>query len=381
MRAGDRVATSLASGLEFAALLHALPRLAAVLAPLNPAERGRQLEVVCPRLVVDEPVAGDEADVTLRSEIDPGAVHSVIFTSGTTGEPRPVELTYRSHHASALASAERLGVEAADRWLCPLPLFHVGGLAILLRSAIYGTAAVVHDGFDADRVRDLLESGGATLVSLVPTMLARLRDAGLVGAPSLRAILLGGGPAPAELVDWAVAAGLPVMPTYGMTQTASQIATADAPGGAGRPLPGVELRIGDDEEILVRGPMVAPGALAEDGWLHTGDAGRLDEEGLLHVHGRLKELIVTGGENVAPAEVEQVLLAHRAVADVAVAGVPDPEWGEAVTAFVVASGEASPRELADWCRGRLAPYKVPKAFETVPEIPRNAAGKVQRDRL
>jgi O-succinylbenzoic acid--CoA ligase len=166
-----------------------------------------------------------------------------------------------------------------------------------------------------------------------------------------------------------------------MTETASQIATA-APGSrAGRPLPGVELRIGPGGEILVRGPMVAPGAPAADGWLHTGDAGRLDENGLLHVQGRLKDLIVTGGENVAPAEVEQVLLAHPAVEDVAVAGVPDPEWGEAVTAFVVLTGEARPDSLADWCRGRLAAYKVPKKVVAVPAIPRNAAGKVQRDRL
>ncbi len=220
-----------------------------------------------------------------------------------------------------------------------------------------------------------------TLASLVPTMLARLREAGLSAAPALRAILLGGGPAPAELVGWATDVGLPVMPTYGMTETASQIATA-APGErAGRPLPGVELEIAADEEILVRGPMVAPGALAGDGWLHTGDAGRIDGDGLLHVHGRLKELIVTGGENVAPAEVEQVLLAHPAVADAAVAGLPDPEWGEAITAYVVLDGDAAAAQLADWCRERLPGYKVPKRIETVASIPRNAAGKILRDRL
>jgi O-succinylbenzoic acid--CoA ligase len=280
-----------------------------------------------------------------------------------------------------MASAERLGVDPRDRWLCPLPLFHMGGLAVLLRSAIYGTTAIVHERFEAQRVRAALESGGVTHVSLVPTMLRRLREAGLSGALGLRAMLLGGGPISADLLDWATAAGLPAMPTYGMTETASQIATA-APGQrAGRPLPGVELRISDEEEILVRGPMVAPGSLGPDGWLHTGDAGRLDGDGRLHIHGRLKELIVTGGENVAPAEVEQVLLAHPSVEDAAVIGLPDPEWGEAVFAFVVAGGEAGEEELLRWCRERLAGFKVPKRIELVAALPRNAAGKLMRDEL
>jgi o-succinylbenzoate---CoA ligase len=373
----DRVATTLPPGIEFAALLHALPRLGAVFAPLDPrAPAPREA-----RLVVSEPLRGGEAEVAPRERIDPDAVHSVIHTSGSTGGPKAVELTYRNHHASAVASAANLGLEPGDRWLCVLPLFHVGGLSILLRSAIYRTTAVLHDGFDAANVRDALEGGQATLVSLVPTMLLRLREAGLEHAPGLRAALLGGGPIPGELLDWASERGLPVRPTYGMTETASQIATA-APGElAAPPLPGVELRIGDDAEILVRGPMVAPGALAPDGWLHTGDAGRLDERGRLLVEGRLKELIVSGGENIAPAEVEEVLLRHPAVVDAAVVGVPDPEWGEAVSAFVVLDGPATEEELIAHCRELLAPYKVPKRVEQVPGLPRNAAGKLLRDEI
>jgi O-succinylbenzoic acid--CoA ligase len=381
VRRGDRVAALLPAGFDFVVLLHALPRLGAVLTPINPAESRRQLELAGARMVVEEPLTGEEEQVDLLTYADPDSVQAVIFTSGTTGEPRPVELTFGNHHASAVASAERLGVDPADRWLCPLPLFHVGGLAVLLRSAIYGTTAVVHDGFDTERVRAALESGDVSLASLVPTMLGRLREAGLAAAPALRAILLGGGPAPADLLDWADVAGLRVMPTYGMTETASQIATAGSGERAGRPLSGVELGIGEDDEILVRGPMVAPGALAPDGWLHTGDAGAIDADGLLQVHGRLKELIVTGGENVAPAEVEQVLLAHSAVADAAVVGRPDPEWGEAVSAFVVLDGRAEVDELTRWCRERLAGYKVPKRIETRPALPRNAAGKILRDRL
>jgi len=367
VRASEVVTTTLPPGRAFAELVHALPRIGAVLAPLDPRAPARKVDV-------DAPVEGDEADVELRDTVDPGAVHTVIHTSGTTGEPRPVELTYAHHHASALASAENLGVEPDDRWLCPLPLFHVGGLAVLLRSAIYGTTAVLHDGFDAEAVRDSFESGEATLASLVPTMLSRVRAAALQRAPRLRALLLGGGPIPAGLLEWAEGVGLPVVPVYGMTETSSQVVA----GIPGVPLPGVELGVSEDGEILVRGPMVSAGALHGDGWLHTGDSGALDERGRLTVTGRAEDLIVTGGENVAPVEVEQALLAHPAVADAAVLGLPDPEWGEAVTAFVVLSGPATADELIAHARERLAPFKVPKRVEQVAGLPRNPAGKLLR---
>jgi O-succinylbenzoic acid--CoA ligase len=382
---GDRVATTLSASLAFCELLHALPRLGAVLVPLNTragaAERRAQIEAVGARLVVDQPLAGEEAAISPRDGVDPEAAHSILFTSGTTGAPKPVALTFANHHSSAVASAAHLGVDPDDRWLCPLPLFHVGGLAVLLRSAINRTTAVLHRGFVADAVVAELSSGAVTLVSLVPTMLRRLRDAGLERAPALRAALLGGGPMPSDLLDWSRQQGLPVMPTYGLTEAASQVATA-APGErAARPLPDVELRIGRNSEVLVRGPMVARGALAPDGWLHTGDRGRLDASGRLLVEGRLKTLIVTGGENVAAEEVEAALLDHPAVRDAAVIGLPDPEWGEAVSAFVVLEDAATADELIEHCRERLAPYKVPKRVEQVPGLPRNAAGKLLRDQV
>nr|MBA3264638.1 AMP-binding protein [Thermoleophilaceae bacterium] len=313
----------------------------------------------------------------LRATFEPEAVHTLIRTSGTTGAAKAIELTYANHAASALASAGALGTEPGDRWLCPLPLHHVGGLNVLIRSAINRTTVVLHRRFEAERVRATLEAGEVTLASLVPTMLARLRAAGLRRAPGLRAIALGGGPAPADLLGWAAETGIPVVPVYGMTETCSQIVA----GIPGRPLAGVELAIGADDEILVRGAMVARGAVAADGWLHTGDIGRLDEDGRLHVLGRLKELIVTGGENVAPLEVEQALLAHPAVVDAGVAGLPDPEWGEAVTAFVVLREPAGADELQAWCRERLAAFKVPKALHEVELLPRNTGGKLLRDRL
>jgi O-succinylbenzoic acid--CoA ligase len=375
---GDRVATTLSPGLDFAVLLHALPRLGAVLVPLNTRDPYLEVESV---LVVAEPLRGQEADVPLRSEVDPDAPQVVIHTSGTTAQPKPVELTYSNFAASAVASAWNLGVDPDDRWLCVMPLFHVGGLSILTRSAIYGTCAVVHDGFDSGAVRDSIESGEATLVSLVATMLRRLRTAGLERAPGLRAALIGGGPVPRDLLDWGREAGLPLLQTYGMTETCSQIATAGAGDTRARALPGVELDTTAEGEILARGPMVAPGAVAGDGWLHTGDRGHIDDEGFLHVEGRIKDTIVTGGENVAAPEVEEALLSHPAVTDAAVVGRPDPEWGEVVTAFVVLSDETPDDDLRAHCRERLAGYKVPRAFERVSELPRTASGKLLKGRL
>ena len=389
-RPGDRVGTTLGPGLAFAILFHAAPRLGAALVPLNARLPGRELEGMMraaeTRLTVVEPLTGEEADVQLRPGPEPGSVHSVLFSSGTTSKPKAVELTAANHAASALASTANLGTREDDRWLCVLPLFHVGGLSILVRSVMNATTAVLHDGFRAQRVRRDLEAGEVTLVSLVSTMLHRLRAAGLGRAPGLRAVLLGGGPIPSELLDWARAIGLPVAPTYGMTETASQIVTAspaDALRGAraARPLEGVQLRVARDGEILVRGPMVARGSLAPDGWLHTGDLGSLDAEGRLLVEGRRADLIVTGGENVMAGEVEEALRGHPGVADVGVAGVEDAEWGERVVAFVVPRGEVGQDELISHCRGRLAGHKVPKEVRFVDELPRNPAGKLVRRAL
>ncbi|HEX6457625.1 MAG TPA: o-succinylbenzoate--CoA ligase [Thermoleophilaceae bacterium] len=387
---GDRVATTLPPSVAFAELLHALPLLGASLVPLNTrltdSERRWQLDDSGARLCLEEPLDGEEADVRLRGEVDPDSEHSVIYTSGTTGRPAAVSLTHRNHTASAIASAWNLGVDPDDRWLGVLPVFHVGGLAVLLRSALYGTAALLHDGFEVERVKEAFERGEVTLASLVPTMLRRLVDAGLESWPRLRAVLLGGGPVPRDLLEWSAEHGFPALQTYGMTQTSSQIATLTAAeavqkaGSAGRPLLGVDLSISGEGEILARGPMIAPGALDhDDGWLHTGDRGRLDADGYLWVEGRLKDVIVTGGENVACAEVERVLEEHPAVVEAAVVGLPDDEWGEVVTAFVVLNGDGA--DLIEHCRGRLAGYKVPRALHAVDALPRNAAGKLLRREL
>jgi O-succinylbenzoic acid--CoA ligase len=393
VRRGATVALELAPGLDYVLLLHALMKLGAVAYPMNtrlaPGEREAELERAAPSLVISD--TGDagltEADLPLLGEHDLDALHCRILTSGTSGHPRPVGLTYGNHLWSAVGSAFNLGVEPTDRWLCCLPLFHVGGLSIIMRSVIYGTTAVVHEDFHTDRIAASLEGDGITLISLVATQLVRLLEADVDLLP-LRAVLVGGGPVPEDVLEEAVGRGAAVVQTYGLTEAASQVTTL-APGeaqrklgSAGRPLLTTHLRI-QDGEILVQGPTVAPGVADEDGWLHTGDLGRIDEEGFLYVEDRLADVIVTGGENVLPAEVEEVLLRHPDVLDAAAVGRSDAEWQEAIAAVVVLRGGAEPdaEALRAHCAEALAGYKVPKRFEFVAELPRTASGKLMRSAL
>jgi o-succinylbenzoate---CoA ligase len=399
---GARVAIALEPGVDFAQALHACLLLGAVAVPLDlrlsESERAPMLEGAA--VLVEEPLGEGSAPSAIPAggEHDLDASAIVIHTSGTTGSPRPVVLTYGNFLWSALGSAVALGLDPRERWLCALPLSHVGGLSILLRSAIYASTAVVHPGFDAERVVHALREHDVTLVSVVATTLSRLLDAGLERPPALRCALTGGGPVPAALVARARAAGVPVGLTYGLSESCSQVTTtpvaeieADrAQDGAGTsPLAGpslfcTDVRIAADREILVRGPTVAPRALAADGWLHTGDLGTLDQRGRLSVSGRKADTIISGGENVAPAEVEAVLEAHPSVLEAAVLGRPDEQWGEAVTAIVLPRPGAvvEVHELRAHCAGTLAPYKVPKRFELVSErLPRTRSGKLLRREL
>jgi o-succinylbenzoate---CoA ligase len=376
-----RVAIALAPGEDFVIALHAslLAGTAAVPVDLRLSRAERAQRLAGAELVVREPLAatrGAIADVGRDRRDRPVAV---LHTSGTTAAPKPVVLSARNFLASALGSAVALGLDPAERWLCPMPLTHVGGLSIPIRSAIYATTAVLHGRFETEAVLSELMDPRCriTLVSLVPTMLARLLDAGLERPPTLRWALLGGGPIPPALLERASAAGVPVAPTYGMTEACSQIATF------GWPLPGVDVRLADDDEVLVRGPIVSADAVSEDGWLHTGDLGRLDERLRLEIAGRKADTIVSGGENVAPAEVEAILLEHPAVADAAVHPRAHPEWGEAVIATVVLRDglEVAPEELRAHCAARLAAFKVPKAVEFAEGLPRTPSGKLLRRQL
>ena len=379
---GRTAALELPPGEEYVIALHGciLAGVAAVPVDLRLSEDERASRRARAGVVVSEPLArgGAHGMPSIAGPDDGAQPLAVMHTSGTTSEPKPVTLSYGNFFASALGSAVALGLDPGERWLCPMPLTHVGGLSIPLRSAIYATTVVLHDRFDTEAVlRELMDPGrGITLVSLVPTMLGRLLDAGLERPPTLRWALLGGGPIAPALLERASVAGVPVAPTYGMTEACSQIATF------GYPLPGVEL-ITSAGEIWVRGPIVSAGSIDGDGWLHTGDLGAFDERGRLTISGRKSDTIVTGGENVAPAEVEAVLMEHPDVVDVGVHARPDDEWGEIVVAKVVARDGAAigPEPLRVFCAARLARYKVPKSIELVATLPRTGSGKLLRRRL
>jgi O-succinylbenzoic acid--CoA ligase len=444
VREGDHVATLLSNGAAPAMLVHAVLRTGGVIVPLNArladAEVAWQLRDSGARLLVvdastatraegevcglgvamlriDEPGAlppardGDvdrtEAARGLRLAHDPEAILAIIYTSGTTGRPKGAMLTVGNFWWSAVGSALNLGTHADDRWLACLPLFHVGGLSIVLRAAIYGIAAVIHDGFDPVAVNRAIDDERITVVSVVAVMLRRMLDArgDRPFPPSLRCVLVGGGPVPRALLERSAALGAPVVQTYGLTEAASQVATL-APedalrktGSAGRALYPNRVRIagadgdatpGEPGEILVSGPVVTSGYLNDanattraiiDGWLHTGDIGCIDADGYLHVLDRRDDLIITGGENVYPAEVEAALASFPGVAEAGVIGVADETWGQRVLAIVRldASSGAKGDVLRDHCRTLLAGYKVPSEIRIVNDpLPRTASGKLQR---
>jgi O-succinylbenzoic acid--CoA ligase len=393
VRRGSTAALTMYPRREQVVIAHALMKVGARMLPLSPrlTEAERAVIVEAEQPIVDIDDAGEltqtEADLPLLGEHDMDDVCALVLTSGSSGLPKPVGLTYGNFLWNAVGSGFNIGVDPADRWLCCVPLSHVAGLGIVMRSVIYGTTAVVHDGFDVDRVAAALAEERITVVSLVTTMLTRLLDAGAdLSVP--RAILVGGGPVPREPLEEAIAKGATVVQTYGLTETCSQVTTlapADAKrklGSAGRPLLTTHLRIRDGE-ILVQGPTVAPGRADEAGWLHTGDLGHIDDEGFLYVEDRIDDLIVSGGENVVPAEVEEVLLRHPAVADAAVIGREDPEWQQAVTAVVVLEdgGEATADQLRRHCAEHLAGFKVPRRVELAAALPRTPSGKLMRRAL
>ncbi|MCP4965436.1 MAG: 2-succinylbenzoate--CoA ligase [bacterium] len=315
-------------------------------------------------------------------------LHTVVLTSGSGGDPRPVRLTHSNVAAAVAASEQRIGNTAADRWLMTLPLFHVGGLSILWRSAAAGGAVVLHEKFDPQRTSAAMKDGSVSMVSLVPTMLYRILAANPGPYAGLGAVLMGGAVASRDLVEQGLDAGLPILQTYGMTEAGSQIATVapgeafESLGTAGRPLAAMEVSTGEAGvgEIVISGPAVSPGYLGEpdrDGSYRTGDIGYLDDKGRLVVLGRADDMVVTGGENVFPARVADVLSAYQSFDRVEVVGVPDPEWGQVLVAVVVGDIDSQPR-IERWAQERLARHEIPKHWAFVDAIPLLAGGKVDR---
>lgn len=329
---------------------------------LPPTARRELLAALRPGAVVG--ADGEQVRLDGGVPVEPGDA-LVMVTSGTTGTPKGVVLTHVAVEASARATSARLGVTAADHWLACLPLSHVGGLSVVTRALHLGTGLTVLPAFDVEAVTAAAR-GGARLVSLVATAMGR------VDPTLFDRIVLGGAGPPPVLPPNAVT-------TYGLTETGSGVVYD------GVPLDGVEVRIEPDGEVLLRGPMLlrsyrdGTDPRRADGWLPTGDLGRWGEDGRLVVAGRRGDLVITGGENVWPEPVEAVVRALPGVADVAVAGVPDPEWGQRVVAFVVAAG--TPPSLAEVraaVKARLPAYCAPRTLVVVTEIPRTALGKPRR---
>lgn len=330
---------------------------------------------------------------------------SIMYTSGTTGLPKGVRQTVGNHQASALASVLNIGLSEEDVWLCTVPLFHISGFSILVRSLLYGNAIKLYKKFDADGAVQDIAQGRVTHMSAVAVMLQRvlqgLEESGLEASPKFKMILAGGGPVPENYIERAHHLKLMVSQTYGMTETSSQTATLSNEdalkklGSAGKPLFFNQIQIADavspheKGEILIRGPHVTPGYIGRfsekestvDGWLHTGDIGYFDEEGYLFVVDRRSDLIISGGENIYPAEIENVLLSHESVKEAGVCGVADETWGQVPAAFIVLKSDVNEEELIQYCQDRLAKYKVPKYFHVVSALPRSGSDKLLRRKL
>ncbi|GAB4481771.1 MAG: o-succinylbenzoate--CoA ligase [Anaerolineales bacterium] len=398
---GDRLGVSLENSPFFVALIHAALRLGLTLVPLNrrlsEAERAWQIRAAECKAVITQPFDFSPADDFPPCPADcPSA--TVFFTSGTSGQPKGALLTLAAHQAAARASSQRLETRAGERWLLCLPLYHIGGMSILFRACYDGLTVILQERFQPEETCRLLNQHSAALVSLVPTMLYRLMPLFERGLPPvLRLILLGGAAAAPELLQKAFALNLPVASTYGLTEACSQVSTAlpqlvrRKPGCAGAPLSGVSVRIVDADgnslsagqvgEIAVSGPALMRGYLGQPpltGEFRTGDIGHLDADGDLWVLTRRSDLIISGGENIYPEEVERALLAHPAVREACVFGLPDPEWGQSVAAAVVSGEPCDAAALIQFLRGKIAGYKVPKQILFVEALPYTASGKLKR---
>ncbi|MEX0990976.1 MAG: class I adenylate-forming enzyme family protein [Actinomycetota bacterium] len=408
VRPGQRVAIPLGTNPDSVAVLFALSRLGAIMIPLAPQAPGAEHDALVGRAHADHvltlgrlgkadpdggfvtrPVAGHEAQ-------------AIVFTSGSTGKPKGTILTRANLEAGAHASADVLHLTAEDRWLACLPFHHVGGLSVFIRSGLIGFPVITVPNFDAATVSTAIDRNEATVVSLVPTMLHRMLDDGWKGAPTLRVVLLGGAPCPEPLLDEALARDIPVAPTYGLTEAASQVTTLPPwevkahRGTYGRSLPGTLVRIGETPEsfeapgtpgpIWVAGLSVARASLEgpitdERGWLATGDIGAVDADSYLSVIGRADDVILSGGEKVVPSEVEAALVEHADVREAAVIGVADPEWGEQVVAVVTPTEGSLPDgdDLRAYLKERLEPHKVPRRIIVIhDELPRTGPAKIDR---
>ena len=366
----------------------------------------REMKEQLPKLhIIDKKAKIAYVDPIEKKVINLADTCTIMYTSGTTGFPKGVIQTYGNHWWSAMGSVLNLGLHEEDAWLCAVPLFHISGYSILMRGIIYGIKVVLHDHFDVDKVLRDISKEKISIMSVVTAMLQKIEAAVENHLPAkFRCMLLGGGPASLDLLSNCMKKGIPVYYSYGMTETSSQIVTL-APeysttkiGSCGKALFPAQIKIMDEKgeeaaptmpgEIAVYGPNVSQGYLnkgksSTDGWFYTGDIGYKDLEGFLYVLDRRTDLIISGGENIYPAEVEGVLTSIEGIIDAGVIGEKSGEWGEIPVAFIVKEKEALLTEqmIYETCIPKLAKYKIPKKVYFISEIPRNASKKILRRKL
>jgi fatty-acyl-CoA synthase len=419
---GDRVATLTGSTPEHVAVLFACAKAGLMLLPLSwrltAAELRYQLDDAEPSLFLVEDEYEELAAATgrrferlatpeQRGQSPEGAGPCdddgvlLVYTSGTTGKPKGAVLSHTNCFWTNLGFDLMTGVHGDDVVLQILPQFHVGGWNVHPLLAIWkGARIVLERQFDAARVLRLIEEKRVTtMMGVPPIYLLLAQQPGFADADlsSLERVVVGGAPMPESLLETWAARGCAIVQGYGLTEAAPNVLCLPPEeavrklGCAGKPYPFVDVRVSDTEsELQVRGPNVFAGywrddaatrdAFTQDGWLRTGDVAERDDEGFFRIRGRLKDMYISGGENVYPAEVEAVLHEHPRVADAAVVGVPHERWGEVGLAFVVADG-VSGEELIDFCAARLARFKVPRSVRFVAEIPRSSLGKIRKDAL
>lgn len=324
-------------------------------------------------------------------------VASIMYTSGTTGKPKGVLQTFGNHFYSAVSSALNLGLSSADKWLCVAPIFHISGFSIIMRGLIYGMTVRLVEKFRAEEIERILANETVTIMSVVPFMLKKLiqqqNKTNTHYNSAFRCMLLGGGTIDRETLEICLQRSIPVVQCYGMTETCSQIValrSVDALlklGSVGQPLFSTQLKLSKDGEILLKTPALTPGYLnlpnklpskMIDGWYRTGDIGHLDKEGDLYIDGRADEMLISGGENIFPQEVEQVYQRYPQINEVAVVGQNDSVWGQVPVAFVVSDRRLSTTKLMNYGYEHLARYKVPQHYIFVSELPKNASGKIRR---
>ncbi|MFR0500526.1 o-succinylbenzoate--CoA ligase [Limosilactobacillus reuteri subsp. suis] len=324
-------------------------------------------------------------------------VASIMYTSGTTGKPKGVLQTFGNHFYSAVSSALNLGLSSADKWLCVAPIFHISGFSIIMRGLIYGMTVRLVEKFRAEEIERILANETVTIMSVVPFMLKKLiqqqNKTNTHYNSAFRCMLLGGGTIDRETLEICLQRSIPVVQCYGMTETCSQIValrSVDALlklGSVGQPLFSTQLKLSKDGEILLKTPALTLGYLnlpnklpskMIDGWYRTGDIGHLDKEGYLYIDGRADEMLISGGENIFPQEVEQVYQRYPQINEVAVVGQNDSVWGQVPVAFVVSDRRLSPTKLMNYGYEHLARYKVPQHYIFVSELPKNASGKIRR---